>query len=389
VHLARLVLDQFRNYAQADLELDPGLTLVTGPNGAGKTNLLEAIWVAVAGRSPRAASDGELVRHGAEWARLDLQFTGPTAADRARLEVVIPGPAAPPDARRLLTVNGIARRQSTVNELARAVLFRPEEMLLLVGSPVDRRRFLDTIVAQRSRPGAADLADLARILHQRNALLRAVRAEEADASTLGFWDEQLADVGGRVMSLRLSLVADLNELIGPLHDAVAPPDEAADRVGVAYLDTLKDAWPDRRPGPVEAAELTDALRRRLAGARDKEVWNGASLVGPQRDDLQAELANLPVAAHASRGQQRTLILALKLAETELIGRDGPRPIVLLDDVFSELDAVRAGRALGLLRERGQILVTSADPAVLPKRQRHQVPVWTVGEGRLVMAPRVA
>jgi DNA replication and repair protein RecF len=160
-------------------------------------------------------------------------------------------------------------------------------------------------------------------------------------------------------------------------------------VGVAYLDTLKDAWPDRRPGPVEAAELTDALRRRLAGARDKEVWNGASLVGPQRDDLQADLANLPVAAHASRGQQRTLILALKLAETELIGRDGPRPIVLLDDVFSELDAVRAGRALGLLRERGQILVTSADPAVLPKRQRHQVPVWTVGEGRLVMAPRVA
>ncbi len=386
--LARLVLEQFRSYPSADLELAPGLTLVIGPNGAGKTNLLEAVWVAIIGRSPRAAADAELVRHGADWARVGLHFVA-ADGEATRLEVAIPGSTAPADARRRLTINGIPRRQTTVSDLARAVFFRPEEMLLLVGSPVERRRFLDSIISQRSRAGAADLAELARILHQRNALLRAIRAEEADAGTLAFWDDQLAEVGGRVMAARISLVAELNALLPALHDAVAPPEEAGDLVGLGYLDNLKDAWPERRPGPIEAGELVAALRLRLAGARDREIWNGASLVGPQRDDLQAELGGRPVGSHASRGQQRTLILALKLAETELIGQAGPQPIVLLDDVFSELDPIRAGRALDLLGARGQVLVTTADPGALPKARRHRVPSWTVGEGQLIRTPRVA
>jgi DNA replication and repair protein RecF len=387
VALARLVLEQFRSYPSVDLELAPGLTLVIGPNGAGKTNLLEAVWVAIIGRSPRAAADAELVRHGADWARVGLHFQA--AEGESRLEVAIPGPTAPVDARRRLTINGIPRRQATVSDLARAVFFRPEEMLLLVGSPVERRRFLDSIIGQRSRAGAADLAELARILHQRNALLRAIRAEEADAATLAFWDEQLAEVGGRVMASRISLVAELNALLPELHDAVAPAEEARDLVGLGYLDNLKEAWPERRPGPIDSEELVAALRRRLSAAREREIWNGASLVGPHRDDLQAELGGRPVGSHASRGQQRTLILALKLAETELIGQSGPQPIVLLDDVFSELDPIRAGRALDLLGARGQVLVTTADPAALPKAQRHKVPSWTVGEGRLIRTPRVA
>ena len=396
MRLARLQLDHYRSYASAELEPDPGLTVIVGPNGAGKTNLLESVWVAVSGRSHRTAADPELVSHGAPLARVTMDLA-PSAGGEAdiRVELVLPGVEPLPGVRRRLTVNGVARRQASLADTVRAVLFRPEEMLLLVGPPAERRRFLDAVLAQRSRGAARDLADLARVLAQRNALLRAIRAEEADARELGVWDEQLALVGGRVTAARLDLVADLAGRIGPLHDAVAPAEEMGDEVGLSYVDALKDAWTGREdatadPGARDPAVLVEALRRRLDEVRQREIWNGVSLVGPQRDDLSVTLGGLPVGAHASRGQQRTIIVALKLAETDLLAESGgPAPIVLLDDVFSELDPERSARGLDLLRQRGQVMVTITDTALLPARHRHRVPVWSVGDGRLVLTPRVA
>lgn len=394
MRLTHLVLEDFRSYPSAELHPDPGLTIVAGPNGAGKTNLLEAIQVAIAGRSHRAGTEAELVRHGRPFARVRLDLAGDGAHDAARIELVLPGEQPPDGLRKRLTVNGLPRRAASVGETARSVLFRPEEMLLLVGAPGDRRRFLDTILAQRDRRTARDLAELARILAQRNALLRAIRREEATADGLGFWDEQLAVVGARVTAARIGLVRELDAHLPALHDAVAPPDERDDRVRLAYQDSLKDAWPDRPAdgrGPQPANdELAAAFRRRIAEARQKELWNGVSLVGPQRDDLRVELAGREVAAHASRGQQRTIILALKLAERDLLAADdAPTPVVLLDDIFSELDPGRAERALDLLLARGQVLVTMADLGALPSRRRRGVPTWQVGEGRLSLAPRVA
>jgi DNA replication and repair protein RecF len=262
-------------------------------------------------------------------------------------------------------------------------------MLLLIGAPSERRRFLDSILSQRDRGAARDLAELARVLAQRNALLRAIRREEAGEEQLGFWDEQLAVAGARVMAARLRLVAELDAQLPALHDAVAPADEQGQQVRLTYLDTLKDAWPER-PAGTDAASLEVAFQRRIAAARQKELWNGVTLIGPHRDDLVVELGGRGVAAHASRGQQRTIILALKLAERELLGADGaPEPLVLLDDVFSELDPARADRALALLLERGQVLVTTADLALLPARRRRGVAVWNVGDGELRRAPRVA
>jgi DNA replication and repair protein RecF len=400
VRLTRLLLEDFRSYESAELHPDPGLTIVSGPNGAGKTNLLEAVFVAATGRSHRAGADAEMVRHGRPFARVRLDLVDPQAsspsAAASRVELVLPAADAPPELRKRLTVNGLARRATTVHDTLRVVLFRPEEMLLLVGAPGERRRFLDTILAQRERSAARDLAELARVLAQRNALLRAIRREEATEEGLAFWDEALAAVGGRVTAARMALVRDLDARIPAVHDAVAPADELGQQVRLQYLDTLKDAWPGRpepdaatsSPPLPEPAELSEAYRRRIASLRQKELWNGASLVGPQRDDLRVELAGREVSAHASRGQQRTIILALKLAETELLSVDGPSPIVLLDDVFSELDAERAGRSLGLLLERGQVLVTTADLGALPIGRRG-VSVWQVGEGRLSQAPRVA
>jgi DNA replication and repair protein RecF len=385
VRLNRLALENFRSYAAAELLPDERLTIVAGPNGAGKTNLLESIHVTITGRSHRAGTEGELVRHGAPWGRVRLDVAA-ERGETARIELFLPGQGADPGLRKRLTLNGVARRTSTVGEVARAVLFRPEEMLLLVGPPSERRRFLDSIIAQRDRRLARELTELSRVLAQRNALLRAIRREETTPAGLPFWDERLATLGGSVTAARLALVAELAERLRPLHAAVAPSGEAGQAVRLAYLDSLKEAW-DRRSGDAEA--LAEAYRRRIGEVRQKELWNGVSLVGPQRDDLRVELNGRDVAEHASRGQQRTLILALKLAETELLGEGGPHPIVLLDDIFSELDALRTERALALLLERGQVLVTMADLAVLPASRRRGVPVWMVGDGSLALAPRVA
>jgi DNA replication and repair protein RecF len=383
MELTRLALEDFRSYAAAELRPDPGLTLVVAPNGTGKTNLLEAIHVAVTGRSHRAAVEADLVRHGAAFGRVRLELGGGTTAGGSTIELVVPSAPAPPGIRKRLTVNGVPRRAATVSETARAVLFRPEEMLLLVGSPSERRRFLDAIVGQRDRRAARDLADLARVLAQRNALLRAVRAEEAPLDSLAFWDEQLAVLGARVMRARLAVVAELRARIGPLHDAVAPLDERGTSVTLSYVDNLKEAWPERDEEVVPSAdELAAAYRRRIADVRPKEAWNGTSLVGPQRDDLRADLGGRDVSSHASRGQQRTIILALKLAETDLLGSDGPRPIVLLDDVFSELDPLRADRLSNLVADRGQVIVTTADPGTLDAARARGAAVWRILDGRL-------
>ncbi|HKO32241.1 MAG TPA: DNA replication/repair protein RecF [Candidatus Limnocylindria bacterium] len=394
MRLTRLSLTDFRGYPEAELHPDPGLTIVAGPNGAGKTNLLEAVHVAITGRSHRAAADHELVRHGQPFARVRLDLAGrdgdAPAIAPAAIELVIPGETAPAEIRKRLTVNGVPRRASSVSETARSVLFRPEEMLLLIGAPAERRRFLDGILAQRDRRVARDLVELVRVLAQRNALLRAIRREEATDDGLAFWDEQLAQVGARVMAARLRLVRELGERIPGLHDAVAPPDEGNASVELTYLDTLKDAWPDRPAGADDPEALVLAFRRRIADSRQKEMWNGVSLIGPQRDDLRVALGGRDVATHASRGQQRTIIVALKLAECDLLGaEDAPAPIVLLDDVFSELDRDRAERTLDLLLDRGQVMVTTADLGLLPTGRRQRVPVWQVGAGELHRSPRVA
>lgn len=387
--LTRLTLTDFRSYAGAELTPGPGLTVVAGPNGTGKTNLLEAIHTTIAGRSHRAGVDADLVRHGAAFARVRLELAGGTGSGGSTVELVLPGNEPTPGIRKRLMVNGVPRRTTTLSEVARAVLFRPEEMLLLVGSPSDRRRFLDGIVAQRDRRAARDIVEVARVVTQRNALLRAVRAEEASIDSLDFWDEQLAQLGARVMRARLGVVADLVARIGSLHGAVASDDERGASVGLTYLDGLKETWPERSdPGHRMPAddELVAAYRRRIVDVRRNEAWNGVSLVGPQRDDLRAKLEGRDVASHASRGQQRTIILAMKLAETDLLGVDGPRPIVLLDDVFSELDPERAARLSDLLVGRGQVIVTTADPAALEPARLREADVWRIADGRLERAP---
>ena len=366
MRLTRLSLTDFRSYREAELHPDPGLTIVAGPNGAGKTNLLEAVPSPSPAVAPRRGRRRAGAPRRSRSPACGSTSCGPDGGAGGASSWCCPG-AAPPEVRKRLTVNGVARRASSVARPRASVLFRPEEMLLLVGSPAERRRFLDAILAQRDRRVARDLAELARVLAQRNALLRAIRREEATDEGLGFWDEQLAQVGARVMAARLAAGARAGRADpGPPRRGRAAGRAGDAGVELTYLDTLKDAWPDAsRPARMPRGAGA-AFRRRIADARQKEMWNGVRLIGPQRDDLRVALRGRDVATHASRGQQRTIIVALKLAERDLLGaEDAPAPIVLLDDVFSELDRDRAERTLDLLLDRGQVLVTTADLGLLP------------------------
>jgi DNA replication and repair protein RecF len=347
VTLDGLQLADLRAYASLTASFDRGPQLVWGPNAAGKTSLLEAMVVLARGSSHRTTTDSELVRWGADVARIE------GSADGAQVEVVLVRPgsiAAAGGARKRIRVNGIARRATALSERLRVVLFAPEDMLLVVGSPSLRRSTLDQLAATLFPTYAADLATYGRALQQRNGLLRAIRDETASREELRYWDRPFLDAGGAVIATRHEL---LRRLAGPLaaaHAEIAPEEAAAGALGLEYV-TNAPAGPDETP--------PDALARRLAETAEKELWNGTTLVGPHRDDLAFAMAGRDLSAFASRGQQRTAILALKLAELDLVTtHDGRPPLLLLDDVFSELDPARRAHLVRRIAELPQAFVTT-------------------------------
>jgi DNA replication and repair protein RecF len=326
-----------------------------GPNAAGKTTLLEAIVLLAWGRSHRTTTDAELVRWGSELTRIEGVAGGET------VEVALVRPVGGAGARRRIRVNGVARRAAGLVGLLRTVVFAPEEMLLVIGAPGLRRAALDQLATQRSAAYGRDLMSYGRTLQQRNSLLRAIREEQAGRDELRFWDGSFLDAGGAIVAARLELLADLADPLARAHAEIAPDEAGAARLAVSYA-TNAPAQPGESP--------RDALARRLAETADKEVWNGSTLVGPHRDDLVFELDGRDMSGFASRGQQRTAILAFKLAELDLLtAQDGRPPLLLLDDVFSELDPERRSHLVRRIAELPQAFVTTTtlddlDPALV-------------------------
>ncbi len=353
--LTSVSLDGFRGYVTLAASFGPGAQLVWGPNAAGKTSLLEALVVCARGASHRTLADAELIRWDAPFARVEARRELP-GMDPLELDVTLvrEGPAG---GRKRIRVNGVPRRTTALAGLLRVVVFAPEEMLLVVGPPSLRRGMLDALAAQRSPAHPADLAAYARVLAQRNALLRAIREGQAGRDQLPPWDAKLIESGAAVLVARQRA---LGELAGPL--AAAHAEIAADegRLTITYESNVV-------PAPGEAPR--DALARRLAETAEKEGWNGATLVGPHRDDLAFRLDERDMATFASRGQQRTAILALKLAELDLLtAHDGRAPLLLLDDVFSELDPARRSHLVRRIAGLPQAFVTTTtlvdlDPAL--------------------------
>jgi DNA replication and repair protein RecF len=259
------------------------------------------------------------------------------------------------------------------------VVFAPEEMLLVVGSPGLRRAALDQLASQRSASYARDLATYTRTLQQRNSLLRAIREEQAGRDELRFWDASFLDAGGAVVAERKRVLADLAGPLGRAHAEIAPDEADAARLTISYATNAP---------PLAGESARDALARRLGETAEKEVWNGTTLIGPHRDDLVFELDGRDMSGFASRGQQRTAILAFKLAELDLLTeQDGRPPLLLLDDVFSELDPDRRAHLVRRIAGLPQAFVTTTtledlDPALVEAATAWEV-VPDAGGGALL------
>jgi DNA replication and repair protein RecF len=352
-----LQLVDLRAYASLVTRFEAGPQLVWGANAAGKTSLLEAMVVLARGASHRTTTDAELVRWGADVARIE----GRAGDDAIEVALVRPGSiAAAGGARKRIRVNGVARRASALAERLRVVLFAPEDMLLVVGSPSLRRATVDQLASTLFPAYAAELATYGRALQQRNGLLRAIRDETASREELRYWDRPFLDAGGAVVATRHALLERLQAPLAAAHAEIAPDEAAAGSLALQYV-TNAPAGPDETP--------RDALARRLAETADKEQWNGTTLIGPHRDDIAFAMGGRDLSVFASRGQQRTAILALKLAELDLVtAHDGRPPLLLLDDVFSELDPARRAHLVRRIAELPQAFVTTTtlddlDPAL--------------------------
>jgi DNA replication and repair protein RecF len=360
VHLAHLSVVDFRSYLAVELQLEPGVTALVGPNGQGKTNLIEAIGYLATLSSHRVAADAPLVRSGAERAIVRGQVVRDGRAVLVELEI------NPGKANRARVNSSPVTRPRDILGLLRTVLFAPEDLALVKGDPSDRRHFLDDLLVARTPRLASVRADYDRVLKQRNALLKTAglsrRSGGPDLRTLDVWDTHLSRVGGELLAARLELVDELRPLVEKSYAAVALGDSRSVSVGVDYLSSLGpevELVPDREV-------LAAALAAALAGVRSDELDRGITLVGPHRDELVLKLGDQPARGYASHGESWSLALALRLGSYDLLCADGGEPVLILDDVFAELDADRRERLAQLVAPAEQVLITAAVVADVPE-----------------------
>ena len=371
MHVAHLSLHDFRSYVAAEVALQPGVTAFIGRNGQGKTNVVEAIDYVARLASHRVASDAPLVRHGSEQAVVRVAVVRDER--QALLEIEInPGRSN----RARINRSPLPRPRELLG-MVRTVLFSPEDLALVKGDPSERRRFLDELLTQRAPRFAGVRSDYDRVLRQRNSLLKTAGAArrsgssssrgEAALSTLGVWDSHLAHAGAELLAARLGLVEELRPLVAKAYDAVAgdtpKPNAASAETTMEYRCSFE------LPATSDRDALAQALLAEVERRRGDELDRGVSLVGPHRDELVLALGPLPVKGYASHGESWSFALALRLASYDLLRAGGDDPILILDDVFAELDTDRRDRLGELVGGAEQVLVTAAVPADVPANLR--------------------
>jgi DNA replication and repair protein RecF len=356
VHVSRLSLSDFRSYEQVSVDLPSGVSALIGPNGQGKTNLVEAIDYVATQSSHRVASDQPLVRHGAEQAI--VRATVQRDLREALIEIQI----NPGRANRARLNRADVPRPREVLGILRTVVFAPDDLELVKGDPAGRRRFLDDLLVIRQPRFAGVRSDYDRVLRQRSTLLKTARSRSFGASgdgplaTLEVWDAHLARTGAELLAARLELVDALAPHVarhyGDLAGAIPKPSGGNDAT-LHYRPSLEigDA--------TDRSELTELLLAEVVRRRAEELERGLTLVGPHRDDLVLSLGDLPAKGYSSHGESWSLALALKLAAFELLRADGDDPVLILDDVFAELDDSRSARLAKLVAQTEQVLVTAA------------------------------
>ncbi|MEO8220295.1 MAG: DNA replication/repair protein RecF [Specibacter sp.] len=388
MYLEHLSLTDFRSYAQVDLTLEPGVTVLVGSNGLGKTNLVEAIGYLSTLSSHRVSQDGPLLRFGTERALVRAQLV--RAEQKVMVEVEINASRA--NRARINRANPIRSRD--ILGICRTVLFAPEDLALVKGDPGNRRRFLDDLLVVLMPRHAATRSDYDRVLKQRNALLKSARAAhfsrsgvpEVQLATLDVWDQHLAAVAANLLAARLDL---LNRLRPHLSEAYAQLTDGSKLLRANYISSLANsaahdgASPDTfaEPGSPDPAdgvdlsllgvnELAQLYGAELLRSRSRELDRGMSLVGPHRDELDLLLGQAPARGYASHGESWSIALALRLASFHVLDEDkhvaGNQPILILDDVFAELDAQRRRKLAVMVASAEQVLVTAAVAQDIPK-----------------------
>ncbi|MDX3672506.1 DNA replication/repair protein RecF [Streptomyces europaeiscabiei] len=350
MHVTHLSLADFRSYARVEVPLDPGVTAFVGPNGQGKTNLVEAVGYLATLGSHRVSSDAPLVRMGADRAVIRAQVRQGERHQLVELEL------NPGKANRARVNRSSQVRPRDVLGIVRTVLFAPEDLALVKGDPGERRRFLDELITARAPRMAGVRSDYERVLKQRNTLLKTAAlarrhgGRTMDLSTLDVWDQHLARVGAELLAQRLDLVAAIQPLADKAYEQLAPGG------GPVSLD-----YKPSSPAIVGHAreELYEQLMAALGESRKQEIERGVTLVGPHRDDVNLRLGQLPAKGYASHGESWSYALALRLASYDLLRAEGNEPVLILDDVFAELDARRRERLAELVAPGEQVLVTAA------------------------------
>ena len=373
--LANVSLFDFRNYAELDLGLERSATVFFGGNAQGKTNLLEAVALTALTRSPRTQQAAELVRFGQQAARVTCGVQ--TDAGRDALEVrIMVNPSASGAARasRRFTVNGIHRRATDMMGALRVVLFWPDDLQLIKGSGDGRRRFLNTLLSQVDSGHAGELNRYAHLLEQRNALLRAIREGHQSTDGLDYWTTALADSGATIMVERQRRLLELQPIAAAYHRELSDDRE---RLELRYRPA------GARIGEAPPDLVSQQLKAAMSDARDEEIARGQTVVGPQRDDVEVWLEDHEARLFASQGQQRSAVLSLKLAELQYLADvTGEQPVLLLDDVMSELDPARRERLLAALQPGPQALITAADLNDLPRSILERAAVFRVERGTI-------
>jgi DNA replication and repair protein RecF len=357
MYVRRVELTDFRSYERVTVDFDPGVSVLVGQNGMGKTNLIEALGYVATLDSHRVATDAPLVRAGASSAVIRSEIVHDGRELLVELEIV------PGRANRARLNRSPVRRSREVLGALRMVLFAPEDLELVRGDPAERRRYLDALLVARLPRFAGVRADYDRVVKQRNALLRTAYLTRKvggtrgqDLSTLAVWDQHLAHHGAELLAGRLELAAGLGPHLTKAYDAVAAGRSTA---SIAYASRLGESLVPDRP------QLEQALLASLAERRQNEIERGVTLVGPHRDDLSLTLGELPAKGYASHGESWSFALALRLAAYDLLRADGIEPVLVLDDVFAELDSGRRERLAALVSDATQLLVTCAVPEDVP------------------------
>ncbi|NSL43853.1 DNA replication/repair protein RecF [Streptomyces sp. 8P21H-1] len=350
MHVTHLSLADFRSYARVEVPLDPGVTAFVGPNGQGKTNLVEAVGYLATLGSHRVSSDAPLVRMGAERAVIRANVRQGERQQLVELEL------NPGRANRARINRSSQVRPRDVVGIVRTVLFAPEDLALVKGDPGERRRFLDELVTARSPRMAGVRSDYERVLKQRNTLLKSAAlarrhgGRTMDLSTLDVWDQHLARVGAELLAQRIDLIATIQPLADKAYEQLAP---GGGPVALEYRASSPGITGHARE------ELYEQLMGALAETRKQEIERGVTLVGPHRDELLLKLGRLPAKGYASHGESWSYALALRLASYDLLRTEGNEPVLVLDDVFAELDTRRRERLAELVAPGEQVLVTAA------------------------------